>query len=490
MDYCVDIPDTGCFDAWRQAARNALSHHIPPEAIEWSKKPSLFAGCALPETALTGNHAIPRRFLDLAGTVVWHNDPERYGLLYMALWRISHGDRQPMSAADTLGARLEHMARNVRRDLHKMHAFVRFRELPGDGGRRRFAAWFEPDHNIIEPGSAFFAARFADMDWLIAAPQCSARFEDGTVSFSAGVSKPDIPPDASEALWETYFTNIFNPARTNVRAMLSEMPKKYWRNLPETRLIPDMLANAGQRVNKMHHTQSSAVPPAAARISQRYRDSWPRVPHEFNSMADLALAATACQRCGLCEHATQTVCGEGNAEATLMIVGEQPGDREDLEGRPFAGPAGQVLRRSLSQAGIPADRVWLTNAVKHFKFRPRGKHRLHQTPAVHEIEQCRWWLMQEIALVRPRFILALGATAAFALTGTRLPVQERRQRPETGPFDIPVGFSWHPAFILRLPDPAQQRRAEQELIADLTLASSVAGLHQDHPKGSVVETKV
>src|SRR5690606_13183137 len=192
------------------------------------------------------------------------------------------------------------MAKNVGRDIHKMHAFVRFRELPGNGSRRRFGAWFEPEHHTLEPGAAFFVKRFADMDWLIATPGLTARFEGSKLSFEEGGTQPHLPEDASEALWATYFANIFNPARIKLDAMRSEMPKKYWKNLPETRLIPSMLADAEERVERMREAGSSKPRPGAAAISTRYRASLPVAAAIPETLDEAHEAAMQCRRCGLC----------------------------------------------------------------------------------------------------------------------------------------------------------------------------------------------
>ena len=157
-----------------------------------------------------------------------------------------------------------------------------------------------------------------------------------------------------------------------------------------------------------------------------------------------------------------------------MIVGEQPGDQEDLTGQPFIGPAGRVLREAMTVAGVDTDKVWLTNAVKHFKFTPRGKQRLHQTPDRTEVEHCRWWLGLELAFIRPTVALALGASAAFALTGNASPLAARRGKVEAGLHEGPVLISWHPAFILRLTDPTSQSRARDELTGDLRAALAMA----------------
>ncbi|MDO5530071.1 MAG: UdgX family uracil-DNA binding protein, partial [Paracoccus sp. (in: a-proteobacteria)] len=414
-------------------------------------------------------------FLSLAGTVVWHSDPQRFARLYEALWRLDRGE-DALHPADPQAVRLNAMAQAVRRDMHKMKAFVRFRELQGAGARRRFAAWFEPDHHSLEPTAPFFARRFGDMDWSIATPALTVRCVDGALDYAQGGAPPDLPSgaggDASEALWEVYFANIFNPARIKLNAMRAHMPKKYWRNLPETKLIPEMLADAEARVQRMHEAGASTPRRGAAAISTRYRAA--QTPPE--PPADLAAArldAQSCTRCDLCGPATQTVWGEGPPDARLMVVGEQPGDEEDRAGRPFIGPAGTLLRASLAEAGLDPRDLWLTNAVKHFKFRRSGKRRLHQNPTRGEIEHCRWWLGLEVKLIKPRVIIALGASAAFALTGDKSPLGPRRGTVEQSADGTPVLITWHPAFALRSEAEAAAR-IRAEMVDDLRAAAARA----------------
>lgn len=179
--------------------------------------------------------------------------------------------------------------------------------------------------------------------------------------------------------------------------------------------------------------------------------------------------AAGCTRCHLHRTATQTVFGEGPPGAPIMLVGEQPGDREDLAGRPFVGPAGQVLDRALAEAGIERKHLWITNAVKHFKFEPRGKRRIHQKPDAGEIEACKVWLLQEIELVDPRLVVALGAVAAQSLMGRTVTIgKERgRVRPWLGGRSLLVTV--HPSYLLRLPDPAIQEVEYGRFVADLAL---------------------
>lgn len=189
----------------------------------------------------------------------------------------------------------------------------------------------------------------------------------------------------------------------------------------------------------------------------------------------IAKEARGCTRCPLYRHATQTVFGEGPARAELMLVGEQPGDQEDLAGRPFVGPAGRLLDRALAEAGIDRGKIYLTNAVKHFKNEPRGKKRLHKRPNRYETEICKVWIDKEISLVRPVLILALGVTAAQSLTGRRSIVLSR----ERGRIlELPDGHrgmvTTHPSAVLRMPDEAARRAGFAGLVADLNAAALIA----------------
>jgi DNA polymerase len=188
------------------------------------------------------------------------------------------------------------------------------------------------------------------------------------------------------------------------------------------------------------------------------------------ALAALALDAKTCTRCPLYRNATQTVFGEGPANHPIMMVGEQPGDQEDLAGHPFVGPAGKMLDRAFAEAGVERQATYLTNVVKHFKNEPRGKKRLHRRPDQYEIDKCSWWLEQEIAMVKPKLIVALGVTAAEALTGKRVVLARLRG----SAIDLPSGHrglvTMHPSAILRVPDSAGRRTAFKALVKDLRMA--------------------
>ena len=306
------------------------------------------------------------------------------------------------------------------------------------------------------------------MDWLIATPDLCARYEGGEVSFEPGRSGPEIGTDDTEELWTTYFRNIFNPARLKVKAMQSEMPKKYWRNMPETRAIPELIAQARVREQGMCDAAPTQAPAFARAIKERAMPVSTRLAP--GSLDALRAEASGCTRCSLHAMATQVVFGEGPRDAELMFVGEQPGDQEDLAGRPFVGPAGQLFDALLQDAGIDRNRVYVTNAVKHFKFAPRGKRRIHSRPDSGEIQACRWWLDAERSLVSPTLIVALGATATEALTGTGKGILKRRGGIEAGPDATPVFVTVHPSYLLRLPSEIDRTEAKNGFVADLQAA--------------------
>ncbi len=191
-------------------------------------------------------------------------------------------------------------------------------------------------------------------------------------------------------------------------------------------------------------------------------------------IAHLRAEAASCRACDLWKNATQTVFGEGPADADILFVGEQPGDREDLAGRPFVGPAGLIFDRALEEAGVDRKRAYVTNAVKHFKFEPRGKLRLHKKPNAGEIDVCRHWLFAEILTLRPQLIVALGATAAQALVGRPVPIGANRGKLLEAARALRVFVTVHPSSLLRQPDEATRREAFALFVADLRAVKETA----------------
>jgi uracil-DNA glycosylase len=192
----------------------------------------------------------------------------------------------------------------------------------------------------------------------------------------------------------------------------------------------------------------------------------------INSLSELAKAENECTRCPLYKHATQAVPGEGRRSAHVMLVGEQPGDKEDLAGKPFVGPAGRVLDRALADAGIPRTEVFVTNAVKHFKHEMRGKRRLHKRPNTYEIERCKIWLDVERSLVAPSTIVALGATAARSLTGRALTIGKMRGKPLQMADGTTLVITVHPSSLLRIEDDKERHAAYRGFVADLKAAAA------------------
>ncbi|PVA08197.1 UdgX family uracil-DNA binding protein [Thalassorhabdomicrobium marinisediminis] len=469
MSHRITLPRIGTAQAWRDAARGLLGAGVPPADIAWGDEDApagLFD--AAPAPPASGAITVPRSFLSLAQSVVWHSDPARFALLYRVLWRSQDAPHLMTDRADADLAALRRMEKNVHRCQHKMKAFVRFRDLgSASDARRSFVAWFEPTHHTVEPTAPFFARRFGDMDWRILTPDVSASFIGGELTFHEGQEKPPLPEDASEELWTTYFRNIFNPARLKVKAMQSEMPKKYWKNMPEAAAIPELIASAPARVRAMNEAAPTLPPLRAGKVEKQlaaFGSRW------SGSRDELSAQISACTRCPLYCMATQAVPGEGPSQAALMIVGEQPGDQEDLQGRPFVGPAGQLFDRLAGEVDFARTTAFVTNAVKHFKFKPQGRRRLHQRPNTSEIDQCKWWLDAERATVQPKVILAMGATAATALTGDGRGIGTRRGRVSTLEDGTALILTYHPSYMLRLRDTDQRAQAEEAFRQDLALA--------------------
>lgn len=459
------------FAGWQAAARLQWQAGLPPEALWWQPD---HTAVAPPAATDRPRPRVPKQFVPLARATACHRSEDRWALLYRLLWRLTHGERHLLTrVGDPDVARVNRYAKAVRRDVHKMKAFVRFRTVAEPGfGEPRYVAWFEPEHEIVEYVAGFFQRRFANMRWSILTPDRCAHWEGGgAVWFSPGTDKRAAPEgDVTEDAWRVYYRSIFNPARIKSRAMMSEMPAKYWKNLPEASLIPRLLAGADRDVAAMeaahraHDTLHCGPTPETPETTLARRAE----AAALGSLEQLALRAASCRRCGLCGPATQTVCGEGPADARIMLVGEQPGDAEDLAGRPFVGPAGQLLDAALADAGLDRRALYLTNAVKHFKFTPKGKTRLHAQPNYEEVRACRPWLEAEMERVAPEIVVALGATAATSLLERRVSVtRDRGKRIDW--HGRCLTLTVHPAFILR----SRERRDDEyrRFVADLSTAA-------------------
>jgi probable DNA metabolism protein len=461
----VDLAPGADLDGFRRAVRTLIADGVAPDRVIWTSEEAGLFGSTLPGQGAgerVGDApavALPRKLGELITEVVPHRDPERYALLYDLVWRSQHGQRHVAEiASDPVVHRLEMLRKAVRRDLHKMHAYLRFRQVEGEP--ERYVAWFEPDHYILEAVAGFFVDRFRAMVWSILTPIGSIHWDRETLAFGPPAERGDAPSrDGFEEGWTGYYESTFNPARANPKLMRQHMAKKYWHNMPETASIPALIRSAGSRVDAMldqEPTMPSKRVPEGALAAML--DQSPASLVELNAIIRAAGP--------LVPGATQAVVGEGPAHAEIVLVGEQPGDEEDLQGRPFIGPAGRLLDRAMGEAGLDRSRVYLTNAVKHFKFEQRGKRRIHQKPTAGEVSHYRWWLMRELELIEPKLVVALGATAVLALTGKQIPITRAR-----GPAELMEHFQGyitvHPSYLLRLPDAAAKASAYDAFVGDL-----------------------
>jgi probable DNA metabolism protein len=273
-------------ESWREAARDLLARRVEPGQVLWeeigqpqstlfNEEPADFfpATCPLPlgdsqiPPTITSSNPLPqsvdspmlkvsREFMDMARAVAAHRDDRRWSVLYGLVWRMQQGERQVLEKATDPAVRLARSwQKAIGRDIHKMHAFVRFRLVGEEAGRECFAAWFEPEHRILRLATPFFLKRFAGMNWSLLTPEECAHWDGERLSFSPGVPQENAPDgDALETLWRSYYRSIFNPARVKVKAMQSEMPKKYWAHLPEAADIAGLIQESAPRVQQMLET--------------------------------------------------------------------------------------------------------------------------------------------------------------------------------------------------------------------------------------------
>jgi uracil-DNA glycosylase family protein len=514
------IPLEPDFKAWREAAREALHLGYLPEELDLqdSTIPSTLDLTLETSDAPTGTPTptphTSKAFLEAAENAAVHRDPQRWNLLYRILYRLQTNRNLLKISVDPDIAELERLESQVRRDLHKMHAFLRFRMVlePDDPNPRpivvdesfrtepgphhlvlatptpfglnhtelphcdpdpyatptpsqpdtceHFIAWYQPDHRILPLAAPFFVERFGIMRWTILTPDASVSWDPTSkqLTFAPGLPRESAPAeDELEDLWRSYYASIYNPARLNPEMMRSEMPVRYWKNLPEISLLPDLITKSQSRVSDMVTRQ------------QQQPSAQPFVP-ENHSLPTLRATLPACKGCDLYKHATQVVPGAGAAHAKLILVGEQPGDQEDLQGKPFVGPAGKILDRVMAELDIDRSKVYVTNAVKHFKFVQRGKVRLHQNPRMSEISACRPWLLAEIDSIHPHIILCLGASASKSLLGGTFSLMRDHGKILNTTYANQVIATIHPSAILRARDKKSGEQLYQFLRDDMALA--------------------
>jgi uracil-DNA glycosylase len=294
---------------------------------------------------------------------------------------------------------------------------------------------------VLEANVQLIARRSPELAFSIVTPDGAAHWDGGELRFSKGASRRTVhDDDGLQDWWREHHASLLHGARVGTAIAEAEA-------LDEAPRSPDRPA-LGPVVLSLH-------PDEGLREAMR--------------------EASDCQRCHLYEAATQTVFGEGPADARVIFVGEQPGDQEDVIGRPFVGPAGQIMDRAMEEAGVDRRTIYITNAVKHFKFEPRGKRRIHKTPEAPEIQACRFWLDVELVRLRPKLVVAMGGTAARAILGRPVTIGRERGRPIEGPDGQAVFVTVHPSFLLRVPDDDAKAREYRAFVDDLRKVAELVG---------------
>lgn len=443
------------FEVWREKARGLLNAHVPPETILWNSGDQNLLWDAAPPLP-GGQLRAPRNFVETARMVACHRQEHRWSLLYRVLYRLTHGEPHLLRIEiDPDTRELMNMEKQVARDLHQMHAFIRFRQA-GD----EYIAWYRPDHLIVKLAGPWFARRFSNMRWAILTPDSSAYWDTRELSYGPGVPRSEAPSgDALEDLWRAYYQSTFNPARVNLKQLRVHMPERRWSTMPETHVIPNLTRSASARERNM--------------LSSRPVSGEDFIPADA-TLPVMAEAIHGCRGCDLWEHATQPVFGEGPATARIAFIGEQPGETEDRDGRPFRGPAGQLFDRALSDAGIDRRDVYVTSAVKHFRYEQRGKARIHKTASKAQVAACQPWLAREMEVLRPSVIVCMGGTAALSVVGRGVRLLEERGRILPHRLANGVLLTVHPAYLLRIPDEARRETEYRQFVADICLARKFA----------------
>ena len=430
------------FAEWRRVARGLLLRGIHPAEIVWEHPATpedLFTEPEDRPPEIPGRAVgiVPPRFLDLAAEVICNRAPERFALLYRVLFRLQK-DRLLLEARDDPDiARMWRLAGEVREDGKRLLAYVRF-----GGDDARFVSWYEPDNYILERTAPWLVDRHRERQWALLTPYRSVVWDGTRLTYGHGSLPREAPRrQASEAEWRRFFARLFPSG--DVAERISQA------------------AHGNPMPARVISSSMEDVPMTASKASDLAE------AENLQSLAEARAAVQGCTRCPLYLTATQAVFGEGPKAAEVMFVGEQPGDQEDQQGRPFVGPAGQVLDAALETVGIDRRRVYVTNAVKHFKFTPRGKRRIHQRPNAGEIQACRFWLDLERAFVQPKLVVALGATAAQSLLGKAATLSSLRGRKLELPDGGTLLVTAHPSYLLRLPDRDRAAEETQRFEADL-----------------------
>jgi uracil-DNA glycosylase len=418
------------WEGWRKATRSLVLAGVAPEDVRWSVRSHDEAGDPLQEE--TGSFGVSRAMVTLASLAIQAREPSRFDLLYRLVWRANAGERVMEKGYDAELRRAQGLAFAVRAEAHKMRTLLRYLPVQ-EGNRTRYIGWYEPAHYVLEANAQLLIRRFPELAFSILTPDGAAHWDGTELRFSPGVDHAAVRNDEGLQLWwHRRHAGLLRGARTGTAVPAAEP-------LDESPRPPDR-------------------PPLGPVVLPVHADA---------PLQEAMQEASDCRRCHLYELATQTVFGEGPAHPDVLFVGEQPGDQEDVIGRPFVGPAGQIMDCAMEEAGIDRRTVYITNAVKHFKFEPRGKRRIHKTPETPEIQACRFWLDVELVRLRPKLVVAMGGTAARAVLGRAVTITRERGRPIRIQDGQTAFVTVHPSFLLRVPDEAAKAREYEAFVADL-----------------------
>ncbi|QQC67116.1 UdgX family uracil-DNA binding protein [Paraburkholderia ginsengisoli] len=503
------IPIEPTFAAWRRAARALLRQGIEPGLVEWveverdeaedravvaerdarlkdvvgSAGAVASAGSAASTATGASNHpsstapstpAIPRELLGQLQTAACYRAADRWALLYRILWRWTHGERDVIELHDPDGAQLNQRVQSIEHETADLLDFTLFRRRDPSIGLPEFVGWYEPRHDLLERAAEKFAKPMGDSTWMLATPHGAAFWNgmllriDQTAAKQTAAQReqatPALPPDAmtgeaitsepTEALWLAYYASVFNARPT-------PMPLRYWRTPPAGPPLPAQLARERSRAG----AQDAVITvPETAPVEDSAL-----TPPLHEPTGPLA----TCRRCALWRNAKQAVAGVGSADATIMAVGEQPGEYENQHGEPFTGPAGQLLDAVLARAGLERATLYLTYAVKHYKWETFDQQRVHRMPERREVEACEHWLQQELTRVEPRAIVTLGATALKALTGAHVNLSEYLGQTiaHRGRLIVPT---WHPSYALRTADARLREDIVEGIVTAFSRAAALA----------------
>lgn len=444
------------FQSWRKNARKLLEDKIHFENVIWQTSDT---GSLLD---LISDHSgerpslikIPREFILDAEFVSAFRDDSTWSLLYRLLYRIVYENKLLLqNPLDNDVLDFQRRIKLVDRDLHKMKAFVRFREIKKDD-ESIYMAWHCPDHRVLKFSAPFFTDRFNGMNWVIFTEEESMSWINNELKFGPGISQKEAEAfDPTEELWKTYYASIFNPARLKVKMMKQELPVRHWKTLPESEIIDRLIKEAPNMVQEFYETQRTSAVAC--------------IPKTVGSLSELKAALPTCSACSICSKATTAVFGEGPRDAEIVFVGEQPGNEEDIAGSPFVGPAGRLFMDALEKADILRSEVYLTNAVKGFKWKDADGMRKHVNPSAAEISACRPWVKTELEMIKPRVLVCLGASAAQSIFGKMMKVHDSHGKVfQTTLCDYTIILP-HPSAILRMPDKLEKEKMHAQFIEDI-----------------------